>query len=91
MIAPPTLSGLSYLEIHRTHILTGGNDIIYSFNSNGVGAGGSFTMVSALPSIDFDFSNYIYWIEGTAFRDQATQFADLGAIQIYECAGTPCP
>ena len=78
-------------EIHRTHILTGGNDIIYSFNSNGLGAGSSFTTVSALPSIDFDFSNYIYWIEGTVFRDQATQFADLGSIQIYESAGTPCP
>ncbi|MCU1266309.1 MAG: Peptidase domain protein [Acidobacteria bacterium] len=78
-------------EIHRTNILTGGNDIIYAFNSNGVGAGSSFTSLSAAPSIDFDFSNYVYWIEGTIFRDQAAQFADLGDIQIYESAGTPCP
>ena len=79
-------------EIHRTSILAGGNDIIYSFNSNGLGAGSAFTTVSAAPSIDFDFSNYIYWIEGTVFRDQAAQFADLGAIEIYESAGTtPCP
>ncbi len=78
-------------EIHRTHILNGGNDIIYAFNSNGLGAGSAFTTVSAAPSIDFDFSNYIYWIEGTVFRDQAAQFADLGDIQIYESAGTACP
>jgi subtilisin-like proprotein convertase family protein len=79
-------------EIHRTHILSGGNDIIYSFNSNGLGAGNAFTTVSALPNIDFDFSNYIYWIEGIIKRDQAGQFADLGAIEIYESNGTtPCP
>jgi subtilisin-like proprotein convertase family protein len=79
-------------EIHRTHILNGGNDIIYTFNSNGLGAGSAFTSASTAPNIDFDFSNYIYWIEGTIFRDQVGQFADLGAIQIYESAGsTPCP
>jgi len=78
-------------EIHRTHILNGGNDIIYSFNSNGLGAGMAFTTTSSAPSIDFDFSNYIHWIEGTIFRDQITQFADLGSIEIYESAGTPCP
>ena len=78
-------------EIHRTHILNGGNDIIYSFNSNGLGAGSVFTSVSAMPSIDFDFSNYIYWIEATVFRDQTTQFADLAAIEIFESSGTPCP
>jgi subtilisin-like proprotein convertase family protein len=79
-------------EIHRTHILNGGNDIIYTFNSNGLGAGSAFTSASTAPNIDFDFSNYIYWIEGTIFRDQVGQFADLGAIQIFESAGsTPCP
>jgi hypothetical protein len=79
-------------EIHRTNILSGGNDIIYSFNSNGVGAGSTFTTVSASPAIDFDFSTYVYWIEGTVFRDQITEFADLGAIQIHESAGTTlCP
>ena len=78
-------------EIHRTSILAGGNDIIFNFNSNGLGAGSSFTSASVAPSIDFDFTNYIYWIEATVYRDQATQFADLGDIQIYENAGTPCP
>jgi hypothetical protein len=78
-------------EVHRTNILSGGNDIIYSFNSNGLGAGSAFTSISAAPNIDFDFSTYIYWIEATIFRDQAAQFADLADIQIYESAGTPCP
>jgi subtilisin-like proprotein convertase family protein len=78
-------------EIHRTNIVSGGNDIIFNFNSNGLGAGGSFTSASIAPNIDFDFSNYIYWIEATIFRDNAAQFADLGSIQISESAGTPCP
>lgn len=78
-------------EIHRTSILNGGNDIIYTFNSNGLGTGSAFTSISSAPNIDFDFSNYIYWIEGTVFRSVATQFADLGSINIYENAGTPCP
>jgi hypothetical protein len=78
-------------EIHRTSILGGGNDIIFTFNSNGLGAGSAFTTASLAPSIDFDFSNYIYWIEATVYRNNAAQFADLGAIEIYESAGTPCP
>jgi len=79
-------------EIHRTNILSGGNDIIYSFNSNGLGAGSAFTSASTAPAIDFDFSNYIYWIEGTVYRNNSALFADLGAIEIYESAGSnPCP
>ena len=78
-------------EIHRTNIVSGGNDIILAFNSNGLGAGGSFTTASIAPNIDFDFRNYIYWIEATVFRDDPAQFADLGSIDIYESAGTPCP
>jgi hypothetical protein len=74
-------------DIHRTNIVTGGNDIIFSFNSNGLGAGIAFTTASIAPNIDFDFSNYIYWIEGSVFRDDAGQFADLGSIEIYENAG----
>src|SRR6185295_11772045 len=71
-------------EIHRTHILNGGNDIIYTFNSNGLGAGASFTSASTAPNIDFDFSNYIYWIEATIFRSNPAAFADLGSIEIFE-------
>jgi hypothetical protein len=78
-------------EIHRSNVVSGGNDIIFSFNSNGLGAGNAFTTASIAPNIDFDFGNYIYWIEGTIFRDDAGQFADLGSIEIYESAGTLCP
>jgi len=78
-------------EIHRTNILTGGNDVIFTFNSNGLGAAGSFTTATLTPNIDFDFSNYIYWIEGTVTRDDIHLFADLGAIEIYESAGAACP
>jgi hypothetical protein len=78
-------------EIHRSNIVTGGNDVIFSFNSNGLGAGNAFTTASIAPNIDFDFGNYVYWIEGTVFRDDAGQSADLGSIEIYESAGTLCP
>lgn len=78
-------------EIHRTNILSGGNDIIYTFSSDGLGNGNTFTSAVQSPEIDFDFSNYVYWIEATLFRDQAAQFADLGSIEIFESEGTICP
>jgi len=78
-------------EVHRTSILAGGNDIIYTFSSDGLGAGNVFTSAVQSPLIDFDFSNYVYWVEATLFRDQASQFADLGSIEIFESEGTPCP
>ncbi|HEV7397904.1 MAG TPA: HYR domain-containing protein [Pyrinomonadaceae bacterium] len=78
-------------EIHRSSLLAGGNDVIYTFNSNGLGAGSAFTTASTAPNIDFDFSTYIYWIEATLYRNSGAQFVDLGSIEIYESAGTPCP
>jgi DUF4097 and DUF4098 domain-containing protein YvlB len=82
---------LRKFDIRRTNITSGGNNVIFSFNSNNLGAGNAFTTVTSLPSIDFDFSNYIYWIEATLFRDDPALFADLGSIEIFENAGTPCP
>jgi hypothetical protein len=78
-------------DIHVTNITSGGNSIIYSFSSNGRGAGGSFTTASDSPAIDFDFGNNIYWIEATVTRTNTSALADLGSIQIWEAAGTPCP
>ncbi len=79
-------------DIHRTSILNGGNDTIFSFSSDGLGSGNSYTSAGFSPSLDFDFSNYVYWIEASIFRDQAGQFADLGAIEIFESEGTTvCP
>ncbi len=78
-------------EIHRTNVVSGGNVILFTFNSNGIGTGNAFTTASFSPNIDFDFSTNFYWIEATVFRDNAAQFADLGSISVYESAGTPCP
>jgi hypothetical protein len=78
-------------DIHQTNVTSGGNNIIYSFNSNGRGAGTSFTTAVDSPAIDFDFANNVYWIEATVFRSSTTQLADLGSIQIWEAGGTPCP
>jgi hypothetical protein len=79
-------------DIHSTNITAGGNNIVYSFDSNAKGNGGSFTTFtdSAAP-LTFDFSANIYWIEATIFRNNVNQFADLGSIQIFETAGTACP
>lgn len=79
-------------DIHSTNIGTGSDSVIYSFDSNAKGLGGSFTSYtdSAAP-IDFDFTANVYWIEATVFRSNASQFADLGSIQISETAGTACP
>ena len=78
-------------EIHATNITSGGNAIIYSFDSNAKGAGASFTSFTDNPAIDFDFSTNVYWIEASIFRSSTSQVADLGSIQISETAGTPCP
>jgi hypothetical protein len=78
-------------DIHQTNITSGGNNIIYSFNSNGRGAGTSFTTATDSPTIDFDFANNSYWIEATIFRSNTGQVADLGSIQIWEAGGTACP
>jgi hypothetical protein len=69
------------LEIHRSNLAIGGNEIIYAFDSNGSAqpVGASFQTFSTLPAIDFDFDTYIYWIE-----------ANLGSIKISETAGAPC-
>jgi hypothetical protein len=78
-------------EIRRTNITSGGNQIIYTFNSDGLSNGSNFLLSTATPAIDFDFASNVYWIEATIFRDDPNLFADLGLIQIFESAGTPCP
>jgi hypothetical protein len=80
-----------FVELHSTNISSGGNVNVYTFITNGLPAGSSFMTASATPAIDFDFSTNIYWIDATIFRDDPNLFADLGSIQIWENAGTPCP
>jgi hypothetical protein len=78
-------------DIKFANILSGGSTVLYHFDSNGIGAGNSFTTSTATPAIDFDFAQNVYWIDATIFRSNAAQFSDLGSIQIWESAGTPCP
>lgn len=78
-------------DIKYTNILTGGSTVLSHFDSNGIGAGVGFTTFTGLAPIDFDFAQNVYWIDATVFRNNAAQFADIGAIQIWESAGTPCP
>ena len=79
-------------DIHSTNVLSGTDNIIYSFNSDAKGAVGSFTTFtdSAAP-IDFDFAQNVYWLNATIFKSDFNQFADLGSILISETAGTACP
>jgi hypothetical protein len=77
--------------IHTSNITSGGNNTIFSFNSDGIGNGNAFVTASFMPSIDFDFTNKLYWIEATITRSDPAQFANLGSIQIWENAGTACP
>ena len=78
-------------EIHTSNINSGGNTIIYTFDSNGRGSGQAFKTAVDTAAIDFNFNTNMYWIEATIFRSNATEFSDLGSIQIWEAAGTPCP
>lgn len=78
-------------EVKFTNVLTGGSTTIFTFDSNGIGAGVGFTTATATPAINFDFAQNVYWIDATVFRSNAAQFADIGSIQIWESAGTPCP
>jgi hypothetical protein len=78
-------------DIHYTNITAGGNNIIYSFDSNGRGNAAAFTTATDTAPIDFDFGTNIYWIEATLFRSDPNALADLGSIQIWEGAGTACP
>ena len=84
------LSQVSF-EIHATDLNTGGNTIIYSFDSNGKSVGSAFVTVTDFPAIDFDFTTKAYWIEATVSRSNSALFADLGTIQIWESAGVACP
>lgn len=85
-----TTARLTY-QIRTSSISAGGNTVIYTFDSNGRGSGSAFKTVTETQPIDFNFATNMYWIEATIFRSDANAFSDLGTIQIWEAAGTPCP
>lgn len=78
-------------DLKVTNVLSGGSTVLYHFDSNGIGAGNSFTTATATPAIDFSFLQNVYWIDATIFKSNAAAFADIGSIQIWESAGTACP
>ncbi|MCU1266140.1 MAG: hypothetical protein JWM21_2458 [Acidobacteria bacterium] len=79
-------------DIKVTNVLTGGSTVLYHFDSNAKGAGTAFTtFTDAAVPVDFDFAQNVYWIDATIFRSVASEFSDLGSIQIWESAGTACP
>ncbi|MCU1266141.1 MAG: hypothetical protein JWM21_2459 [Acidobacteria bacterium] len=78
-------------EVRTSSVSAGGNTLLYTFDSNGRGAGSAFKTATETAAFDFNFATNMYWIEATVFRSVASEFADLGTIQIWESAGTSCP
>lgn len=80
-------------DIRTTALATGGNTVIFSFDSNTAGfpASVSFQTATFTPPIDFDFVNNVYWIEAEVSRSDAAALVQLGSIQISESVGNPCP
>lgn len=85
-----TNARLTY-EIRTSNIAAGGNTVIYTFDSNSRGGGNAFRTATETMPIDFNFATNMYWIEAKIFRSMATEFSDLGTIQLWEAAGTACP
>jgi hypothetical protein len=85
-----TNAHLTY-EIRTSNINGGGNTVIYTFDSNNRGGGNAFRTTTETAQIDFNFATNMYWIEATIFRANPGDFSDLGTIQLWEAAGTPCP
>jgi hypothetical protein len=79
--------------LRRTMLATGGNTVLYTFDSDAQGfpADSAFRTATVTPAIDFDFANSVYWIEAEVTRSVASAYAHLGSIQIYENSGAACP
>lgn len=85
--------GQVILTIHQTSIATGGNNVIYTFDSNvsAQDAGSAFQTYATDVPIDFDFGTNVYWIEAQLIRSNANVLVHIGSIQIFESDGTACP
>jgi hypothetical protein len=81
-----------FFTIRRTNITTGGNEVVFTFDSNAHPPGGlAFQTVELCEAgLDFDFTQYVYWIEAEVSRAEAAQQAALGSIEILENPGA-CP
>ena len=89
----PGVTGRVFFTIRASNINTGGNTVVYTFDSNvsAMPLGPSFQTTSTTVPLDFDFANNVYWIEAEISRTDPTLQVQLGSIQIAEIAGAACP
>jgi hypothetical protein len=81
-----------FFEIRKSNILTGGNTVVYTFDSNAHAATTDpSSWVENAAGVDFDFVNNVYWIEVKLTRVGTGDSAKLGVVQIYEATGPACP
>ncbi len=73
-------------QIRRTNLQTGGNEVLFAFDSNTQPcAGDAFQSVTVtVPGLDFDFTQYAYWVGAGISRTDAARNAQLGSIRIIE-------
>jgi hypothetical protein len=77
--------------IRRSNVLTGGNEVVFTFDSNAQPPGGvAFHTETLCQTIDFDFSQYTYWIEAEVTRTNSALLVQLGSIRIREYSGPGC-
>ena len=81
-----------FFTIRRSNIATGGNEEVFLFDSNTQPPGGiAFHAVTLCQnSIDFDFSQYNYWIEAEVTRNNSALLVQLGSIRIREFSAAGC-
>ena len=82
-----------FFTIRRSNILSGGNEELFLFDSNTQPPGGiAFHSVTLCQeSLDFDFSQYTYWIEAEVTRSNSALLVQLGSIRIREFSAAGCP
>jgi hypothetical protein len=85
--------GQIIFTIHQSSVLTGGNNTIYTFDSNvsSQPLGSAFQTYATDVPIDFDFAQNLYWIEAQVKRSNPNVLVHLGSMQIFESEGTACP
>lgn len=61
------------VALRRSNIAAGGIETIVTFDSDSIGAGSGFQTPADVPFVHtFDFTNYVYWLDVTLNRIDAT-------------------
>jgi len=89
----PGTSARVLLTVHSSDINTGGNAIVFTFDSNAEpSTGNAFVTVTKCDNssaTDFDFSTKGYWIEVSVTRSDSADLVQLGHLQIFKT--NTCP